>query len=232
MIGAFIGGLCTLGATAINTIGTAISTVGAAVVVGAKALIPALKTVGAVIDIVCKVCSIVLEIAHKLGLVEQDEKIEEIGAKTLQEDTRGRLDGESASEYMEYLRNEVELDREKFEKMKDEDKVACSALGTRLVADSIEEKLSFELPSKAILAAGFADINSQELKSIIDNFKKNDIKSLDIFDKYLSKDLNLSENIKIDKIIVGSIKECNENLSDEGSVEKVLDMKKDYKSYN
>ncbi|MEG2869439.1 MAG: hypothetical protein RR894_17040, partial [Terrisporobacter sp.] len=111
MIGAFIGGLCTLGATAINTIGTAISTVGAAVVVGAKALIPALKTVGAVIDIVCKVCSIVLEIAHKLGLVEQDEKIEEIGAKTLQEDTRGRLDGESASEYMEYLRNEVELDR-------------------------------------------------------------------------------------------------------------------------
>ncbi|MGL4731723.1 MAG: hypothetical protein ACRCW0_09075 [Clostridium sp.] len=232
MIGALLGGLGALAASAISTIGTAISTVGAAVVTGAKALIPELKTAMVVIDVVCKVCSIVSEIAHKLGLVEQDEKIEEIGAKTLQEDTRGRLDGESASEYMEYLRNEVELDREKFEKMKDEDKIACSTLGTRLVADSIEEKLSFELPSKALLAAGFANTDSQELKSIIDNFKKNNINSLDKFDKYLSNDLNLSENIKINKIIVDSIKESNERLSNEDSVQKVLDMKKGYQSQN
>lgn len=232
MIGAFLGGLCAIGTSAIGTIGTAISTVGAVVVTGAKALIPVLKTSLTVIDVVYRVCSIISEIAHKLGLVEKDEQIDEIGAKTLQEDTRERFDGESASEYMEYLRNEVELDREKFEKMKEEDKIACSALGTRLVADSIEEKLSFELPSKSLLAAGFANANSQELKSIIDNFKKNNINSLDKFDKYLSNDLNLSENIKIDKIIIDSIKESNENLSNEDSVQKVLDMKKDYHSHN
>lgn len=232
MIGALIGGLCALGAAAISTIGTAISTVGSAVVAGAKALIPVLRTATIVIDVVYRVCSIISEIAHELGLVEQDEQIDEIGAKILQKNARERLDGESASEYMEYLRNEVELDREKFEKMKEEDKLACSALGTRLVADSIEEKLNFELPSKALLAVGLADANSQELKLIIDNFKKNNIKSLDKFDKYLANDLNLSENIKIDTIIVDSIKESNENLSNEDSVQKVLDMKKDYQSYN
>lgn len=210
-----ITGICAGISAAIGVVSTAICSVGGALVAGAKALIPIMSTVSGALEVVSRICTVIVAIASILGIAKEDEKLDEIGAKTLQEDTRPKLEGESAEEYMEYLRNEVELDREKFEKLKEEEKLACSAIGARLMSDSIEEKLGFDLPSNAILAAGLAKMSSNEFKVLIDKFKENDINSLKSIDGYLGNKLDINEGLKVDDIVSESIKKANPELSED-----------------
>ena len=79
------------------------------------------------------------KIGVALGVIEDDEDIDELGAKAMEADKKPE-DFEYVSDYIQYLKDEVQLDREKSEKADDKTKAARKAVGATIVAKGIEEK--------------------------------------------------------------------------------------------
>ena len=111
-----LGGLLS---AAISTVGPIISTVANVLI---NKLPPVIETAKLVIDTISEVVSKVCEI---LDIAPLDENTEELGAKVMQEGTRPKCDEETTQEYLDYLRNEVTFDKEKFDKMTPEEKLVC-----------------------------------------------------------------------------------------------------------
>lgn len=84
---------------------------------------------------------IVHDIVDYLG-IDSEEKPEVLGAKAEQKNEKNLEDFDNAVEaYIMYLKREVELDRERFDKMKSEEKIGCKVIGMALETKAVEEKI-------------------------------------------------------------------------------------------
>lgn len=219
-IGAALVSVCT-------TIGGALATAGSIITRGAMTIVQQLPTIMRGLEIVENIAKVVTLIGKLLGVSPEDENIDELGAKTIQEGTRPRLPQETTEEYLNYLRNEVQLDREKFDKLSDEDKLACGAIGVRMVADAIEEKTDMVLSSEFLVSVGKSKMDYTEVKMFMDKFKQEGIISLDCVSQYLSNNLDPKEVPKVDSIMVASLKELNPGLSTEEIRDRIITMKQE-----
>lgn len=219
-IATVVGGVC-------STISGALATVGSVIVKGAIALVQQLPTVISGLEIMGNVMKVISMIGQLLGISPEDEKIDELGAKIIQEETRPKLPEETAEEYLNYLRNEVQLDRGNFDNLSDEDKLACAAIGTRMVTDVIEEKTGMALSSDFLVAVGKSNMDYTEVKMFIEKFKEEGITSLDCVSQYLKNDLDPREVPKTDSIIVAALKELNPEISTEEVRERIITMKQE-----
>ena len=101
----------------ISAVSSIATTVGPALSTFATTLVAKLPSI---IETIVKVAKVVVDVALAFGLLNPDEDALTLGAKVKQEGTRGRMDGESMEDYFNYLREEVELDKEKLDNMTDE----------------------------------------------------------------------------------------------------------------
>jgi len=225
IIGAIGAGLAAIG-TAISTV---ITTVGPVIATAAKALVAKLPAVlEAAKPILSTVSAVTSMVGTGLGIAPPDENAEELGAKLRQEGTRTKTEEESTQEYLDYLRNDVELDREKLEKMSEEDRMACEALGTTMVAKSIEEKVGVELTPDFLYAIGKAKLTYEQVDKFIKAFSENNMKSMDGVAKYISNDLSAEEAKKVGPVVKGALKELSPEMTDAEIQKQVAEMKKEY----
>lgn len=214
-IGSFI-------SSAITTVGPVIASVADFVINKLPPSIEVAKIVmGAITEIVSKVC-------EALYIAPADENAEELGAKTMQEDTRPKMEGETTQEYLDYLRNDVTLDKEKFDKMSAEEKMACEAIGTTMKAKSIEEKTGVELPPEFLLTIAKSKMRYEQVEKFINAFSQNGIDSMGQFTKYISNNMSKEESIRIGNTIKVAMKELSPELSDEDIRHEISAMKREY----
>jgi hypothetical protein len=90
-----------------------------------------------IVDLVGKIIQSIGEIFE----VHSEDNAEVLGAKAQQaEKTMADFDNDTAA-YINYLNKEIELDKEKFDKMSDAEKLGCKAAGIALETKAIEEKI-------------------------------------------------------------------------------------------
>lgn len=165
----------------VNCISSAISTVGSAVCslakstfnIIAKIPIPGLE----IVDILITAAKIIHAVLEFLG-VESEEDPEILGAKAEQSDKTLEDFDNDVEAYIKYLKEEVELDKEKFDKMSPEEKMGCRAIGMAIETKAIEEKIGgveispeFIATLTKIQAAGI-NINAGELVGTIQSLKE------------------------------------------------------------
>ena len=183
------------------------------------AMIPDPETIELTIKIIS---AVVKGIGEALGLINNKEEVEELGAKALQAEEKPE-DFDSIEEYIEYLKNEVELDQEKFNNISKEEKLTCSAIGSTILAKGISEKKGIDVSIEFLADIGKLNLKAKEVEAYIDNFKSN---SLDLnLGDYLKGNLTASENLNIRPIVLDTIKELNPTFSDKESKEKLGEMK-------
>lgn len=96
-----------------------------------------LETVKSVIDVAC---NIIHSVCVFLG-INSEENPAVLGAKAEQaERTLSDFDNDTEA-YIKYLKDEIELDKEKFEKMSTEEKMGCKSIGLALETKAVEEKI-------------------------------------------------------------------------------------------
>ena len=183
-IGGFISAAAAVIGPALSTTATFIAT-----------KLPAILQTASVI--VSAITSIVTNVSKILNIAPEGEQPDELGAKTLQEGTRPIKEGETTQDYLDYLRNEVTLDREKYEKMTAEQKLNCEIIGDTMLAKSIEEKTGIEVSPEFLLAAGKINMGYQTVNALINSFSNNDIDSLGDYAKYISNDMSEKDAIKV-----------------------------------
>lgn len=114
-----------------------------------------------------KAADIMGDVLYALGISTDPADV--MGAKIAQAD-KGIEDFDSIEAYIIYLKNEIELDKEKFDALSTEERVAYSITGMAVEAGAIGEKLGAEIPAEAVeLVAKVAEIGKivVEAKEIV-----------------------------------------------------------------
>lgn len=211
-IGNFFSGAVSLVSNAISSIGSSLANFATSFLI--KLPFPN-------INIVIKA---IIFIAKMLGVTEEGEKIEEIGAKALESDKKPE-DFDSTQQYIEHLRNDIKLDTEKFNKSTDAEKLAYNAIGVSIVSKGISEKMELkeDIPVDFWVEAGLQKLSSIETKSFLERFTSNDM-NLD-FGEYLKGNLSITENKKYFSVISETLKELNPEMNNNEIEDKVFEMK-------
>lgn len=144
------------------------------------------------------------DVLHALGI--NSDPADVMGAKIVQADKESD-EFDTIQAYIEYLKNEVELDKEKFDALSTEEKVAYGIVGMAVEANAIGEKLGVEISADVVeMAAKIAGIGkiaveAKEVISVISNLKDEGISNLnDLCD--CIKGSGNSDRLKTGKIIL------------------------------
>jgi len=209
-------GFCSFVSGAVSAIGNAIGSLGSTLVSSASTF---LKVASPYLSVVLDVISVVSQL---LGILNPEDDIEEMGAKAMEADKKPE-DFDSNAEYIDYLRNDIELDKEKFENATDAEKVARQAVGASIVIKGIEEKKGFDIPMTTWVAMAKLglDDKANEIDKILDTFKEG---KLEDFVKYTEGKLDAKREIAVGDSLVNMYKELEPNMSEEDIEKKVMKM--------
>lgn len=153
-----------------------------------------------------------------LGILKPNENIEELGAKAMEADKKPE-DFDSNAEYIDYLRNEVTLDQEKFKKATEVEKAARTAVGASIVVKGIEENKGYKIPTIFWVKVAEQALKAKEIDALIDTFKED---KLDSFVAYSEGKLGYKDEVKTGDKLVDMYSELEPNLSKEEIEAKVM----------
>ncbi|NME81604.1 hypothetical protein [Clostridium sp. SM-530-WT-3G] len=207
-----IGGALFSGASGIASLATGI--VSPLIGLGLPEILIGIKVIGGIIS----------TIAEMLGLKDKEETPEELGMKA-EEAERKPEQFESTEKYIEYLRNEVQIDKEKLENLSDEDKVKYAAIGSSIYVKGMEEKYGMNMPADFWRTVADLKMDGQEVKAYIDNFKKHNITDMSDMTNYIKRDLDDGKDRgAISDAMIDSLKELNPDATREELYEKLISL--------
>ena len=130
-------------------------------------------------ELIKEVTSLISSVAELLGLKDEDDSSEELGLKSEIADKRLE-DFDSREEYINYLKDNVELDEYDREKLNNESlKEKYSAKGLDIEMGAINEKIGVKLGLEDYVMMAKAGINKvQDFMTIIDTFKEKGVEPL------------------------------------------------------
>jgi len=209
-----VGSVCS---AAISCVASVASSIGSVLASAATSL---LKVAGAWLGPIGQIVQLV---SIMLDVLKPNEKVDELGAKAIESD-KPMDDFDSTSEYIDYLRNEVTLDKEKFENATKEEKLARTAIGTSIAIKGVEEKKGFDIPTSTWIALGKMGLErlegkEQEIDAMIEAFKGEDGKKLDA---YVDGKLDAKTELEVGDKLADVYAQLEPEASPEAIEEKVI----------
>ena len=163
-------------------------------------LVPHLNTIITVVQVIAQI----------LGILKPEETPE---------------DFDTTDEYITHLREEVEFDKEEFDKLSDEEKLARSVIGTAISMKAINENKGFEvtLDTWTSMAKLYDKglLGKESLGGLIDEFKdtQSDLNG------YVNKEIKGAKGVEIGGKLAQAYQKLEPELSTEAINEKVLNSK-------
>jgi len=201
---------CSVISSAVSSIGNAVAEVATGVV-----------NLG--VELAGKVGEAIKAVGISLGVLKPDANLDELGEKAMLSDKKPE-DFDSINEYIDHLRNNVTIDKEKFEKLDAKDLLARSAIGASITLKGINETLD-----TAVTPAFMAEVAKQELAAdqIVDTiktYKENNLNTND-YGLYLNDELSIDESDKHSDALVTAYQKLEPELTIEQIEDKVMDLK-------
>ena len=213
----FLGGIAS---AAIGIVSGVVSTIGSVAASVARTIISIAPTMEKIVIF----RNVITAIAQVLGILNPEEDTEEIGAKVMQEDTRPRMPNESAEDYLNYLRMDVELEREKKDQMDEKDRMACIAMGSALTLETLSEKGTAQLTPEFVMNASKTKLAPEHIIHIASSFEKNQI-GVNKFNDYFENKLNGNDLLNVNTVMKESIKEIHPDMTDKEIRNEIYQMK-------
>lgn len=213
----FLDGICDFVSSAVSIISSSVGSLGDKLVSTASRFLSVVEPyLGAITQIIGL-------ISNLLGVKNENESVEEIGAKAMISDKKPD-DFNSHTDYINHLRNDIKLDKEKFEKVGEVEKMARTAIGATVLAKGIEEKKGFEIPTEAWVAMaklGLENKTNKETNAILDTFKDG---NLGDFAKFVDGDLGAKAEGEIGNKLVDMYQKLEPNSPIKDIEMKVMNM--------
>ena len=135
-------------------------------------------------------------------------------------------DFDSTQKYIEYLRNEVELDKKQIEKLSQEEKAGYAAVGTSLYIKGIEEQYGIKAPGEFWRTAADLELGSEDVKKYMETFKEHGIKDMADMNDYLKGFAPASgvQPRQVSDCIIEGLKKIYPEMGEEGLYEKLNEM--------
>lgn len=173
-----------------------------------------------------QVISIVIgAIANILGVKEENESPEEIGMKAEEAEKQG-IKPENFDSYQEYInciRKEIQIDKNKLDNLSAEDKIKYGVVGSAILVKGIEEKEKFEIPAEFVSEIGRQNLSIEETRQYIKEFKSENLQLKD-FTTYLKGTTEDKIYEKVGNAIESSIRALNPDISEQDLDNKIINM--------
>ena len=170
------------------------------------------------------ITAVVEIISQLLGITKEGESSEELGDKAMRADKIPE-DFDTTAEYITYLREEVEFDKDEFDKLSDEEKLARSAVGTAISMKGINETKGFEvsLGTWTSMAKLYDKgiLNNDTVNGFLDEFKENQ----EELNGYVNKEIKGAKGVEVAGKMAEAYQKLEPELSSEAINDKVLNSK-------
>lgn len=231
-LGDFFSGVCSCISSVCRAIGGALSSAAAAI----GGFVEKLNTVVQIafpgvnlLNAIGLICNVIGKIAEFLGLkTDNQDSPEELGMKAEQADKKPE-DFENTEKYINYLHNEIELDKKKMESLKPDEKSAYAAIGSYVYLKGSSEKLGVEMNSLADpqLLCDFVKlgISDKEIVAYISNLRDANIAPNEMSNYLHGAMPNLDMAKKIHNNMISTINELKPVLTKQEAAEELLQMR-------
>ena len=160
-------------------------------------------------------------IAKMIGLFDEKEDMEEIGAKAMKSD-KSVDDFDTTADYVKHLREDIELSEEEMENASKETKLARKAVGGAIALKGIGENKGVEVSVEFMEKAVTKGLSANEINTLIDTFSKSKV-ALDDFVEYTKGRVATVKEEKIDDMMTDILHKSKPELSNEEIEKEVLE---------
>ena len=209
-VGSFVSSVC-------SGISSAVSRVGSAIVDVATSI----ATLG--VELAAKVGQAIKSVAEYLGILSPEDNLEELGEKAMMTDKKPE-DFDSFNDYINHLRNDVQIDREKFSRLDDKDLMVRSAIGASITLKGINERLDTVVTPEFMATVAKQDLAAKEIVATIESYKAKDL-NLSDYSLYMDDELSLDESSKHSSALVDAYQKLEPELSLQQIEDKVMGLK-------
>lgn len=170
-----------------------------------------------------KVGEAIKNVGISLGVIRPEDNLEELGEKAmLSEKTPD--DFNSINEYIEHLKDDVVIDKEKFDSLSDVEKLARSSIGASITLKGINAKLDTVVSPSFMATVAAQDLDAEEIIGTIKAYKEKSL-STDHYSLYLKDELSIDESHKHGSALVEAYRKLEPELTTEQIEDKVMELK-------
>jgi len=213
-----VGSVASKAMDVISSIGSKIESI----VPGAKKLLDVGVTF---IDKLHPIIKAIVIVAKILEVFNAEEDVDEIGAKAMKSD-KNIDDFDSVDEYMQHLRNDIELTKEELENASDEKKLARKVIGASIALKGISQKKNMDVSADFMIKAVGKGLSGEDIYDMLDDFKNDKLTPQDFVD-YVNNQISTSKEEKMDDLVEQTIKKSKSDLSPSEIEEEVLKFTRD-----
>ena len=162
-------------------------------------------------------------LAKKLGLIEEREKVEEVGYRVEEaqehEDWKRQEDFKTFEEYYAYLKEQIpddKIDRRKLE----ENRERYTILGAMELTNGLEGRTGIKMPEDFLFEIGRSRMETNEILAIVDAFKALGSDTVYVSDYFKGK-LSRDENIQIEDALLAALRKYYPDKDDDALYERL-----------
>ncbi|WP_083190304.1 MULTISPECIES: hypothetical protein [unclassified Aliivibrio] len=207
----FVSGACSVINSAVSSIGRGIANVATSI-----------ANLG--VEFAAKVADAIKAVGISLGIIKPEDTMEELGERALLSDKKPE-NFESINDYIDYLKNNVPFDKEKFANLDEKELLARSSIGASITLKGINEKLNATVTPEFMATVASQELEANEIIETIKIYKEKEL-NLDDYDLYLNEELTLDENNKHSTALVEAYQKLEPELSLEQIEQKVMGLSK------
>ncbi|WP_205619479.1 hypothetical protein [Ferrimonas senticii] len=175
------------------------------------------------VDLAQRVGETIRAIATGLGVLSPKDNLQELGEKALMCDKKPE-DFDSFNDYINHLRTEVSIDKEKFAALDEKELLARAAIGASITLKGINEKLDMAITPEFLATVAKQELETEEIMATIHAYKDSGLK-VDDYNRYINNELSLDDSSKHANTLVEAYRKLEPDLSIEQIEDKVMGLK-------
>ena len=175
------------------------------------------------VELAAKVGETIKSVGEALGILSPEDTLEELGEKAMVTDKKPE-DFDSFNDYINHLRHDVQIDREKFSRLDDKELMVRSSIGASLTLKGINERLDTVVTPEFMATVTKQELEAEEIVATVESYKEKDL-SLNDYSLYMDDELTLDEGNKHSNALVEAYQKLEPELSLEQIEDKVMRLK-------
>ncbi|EOW9139136.1 hypothetical protein [Vibrio cholerae] len=158
-----------------------------------------------------------------LGIIMPNDDLQELGEKAMMSE-KTPADFDSISAYIDHLRNDVTIDREKFNRLDGKELLARSAIGSAITLQGINEKLETVVCPQFMAMVATQNLTADEIVATIKTYKEKSLSTSD-YSLYLKDELSIEQSREHSNALVEAYQQLEPELSIEQIEDKVMGLR-------
>lgn len=170
-----------------------------------------------------RVGEVIKAVGISLGIIMPNDDLQELGEKAMMSE-KTPADFDSISAYIDHLRNDVTIDKEKFSRLDEKELLARSAIGSAITLQGINEKLETVVCPQFMAMVATQNLTADEIVATIKTYKEKSLSTSD-YSLYLKDELSIAQSREHSNALVEAYQQLEPELSIEQIEDKVMGLR-------